>query len=37
MMYLFFWGQNIHLSDFPKKNTPKMPTYFFFNENGEGV
>ena len=23
VMYLYFWGQDIHLSDFYKKNTPK--------------
>ena len=27
-MYLYFWGQDIHLSDCPE-NSQKMPTYFF--------
>ena len=33
LMYLYFLGQDIHLSDF-SKNTPNMPTYFFQVKRG---
>ena len=34
-MYLYFWGQDIHLSDFLEKH-PKNADLFFSSENGRG-
>ena len=36
MVYLYFLGQDIHLSDFPEKH-PKNADLFFSSENGGGV
>ena len=36
LMYLYFLGQDIHLSDFPEKH-PKNADLFFSSENGGGL
>ena len=35
LMYLYFWGQDIHFSDFPEKE-PKNADLLYSSENGAG-